>query len=179
MIFGYTPLRTLNYRYADAKHYQYVGKYGYYDNEPDSDAALAGLLRLGVRFYDPQIGRFTQRDPAKIEVGVSWYVYARDNPGYYTDPRGLVPCKGACDKDTFSCVDCEIYLGGPAQCGGRCTLKEGKSRPSAIHTCVAQCRQALDHCGLEHCAEKTDQDGFMKCSKKVLDRIFKRYPWPW
>ncbi len=42
--------------------YQYVGRLGYYTcwQEPDF-----GLLHLGVRFYDPQAGRFTQRDVAR------------------------------------------------------------------------------------------------------------------
>ena len=32
----------------------------------------------GARYYDPYIGRFTQRDP--IGQGVNWYAYAANNP---------------------------------------------------------------------------------------------------
>ncbi len=48
--------------------YQYVGQLGYYTcwQEPDF-----GLLQLGVRFYDPQLGRFTQQDP--IADGLNMY----------------------------------------------------------------------------------------------------------
>ena len=49
--------------------YQYVGQLGYYTHwmEPDF-----GLLQLGVRFYDPEVGRFTQHG--------SPYTFADSNP---------------------------------------------------------------------------------------------------
>ncbi len=114
--FDYTPWGTLNYRYADAGHYQYVGKYGYYDNEPDSDAALTGLLRLGVRFYDPQIGRFTQRDPAGD--GLNPHIYVHNEPTVMVDPTGEIawwlvcvfPCGGAVGIPAAIVAGC--YSGG-------------------------------------------------------------------
>ena len=39
-----------------------------------------------ARYYDPYIGRFTQRDP--IGDGVNWYAYTYNNPLKYTDPTG-------------------------------------------------------------------------------------------
>ena len=39
--------------------YQYEGEYAYYTQYDEPDF---GLLQVGVRFYDPQTGRFTQRD---------------------------------------------------------------------------------------------------------------------
>jgi uncharacterized protein RhaS with RHS repeats len=45
------------------------------------------LLQLGVRFYDPQVGRFTQRDPSKD--GINWYAYVGDDPVNGIDPLGL------------------------------------------------------------------------------------------
>jgi len=64
--------------------YQYVGQLGYYTHwmEPDFE-----LLQLGVRFYDPEFGRFTQRDP--IRDGLTFYDYAT-NPLLWVDPNGMV-----------------------------------------------------------------------------------------
>jgi len=46
-----------------------------------------GLLQLGVRFHDPEVGRFTQRDPAG--EGINLYAYARSRPVSVVDPKGL------------------------------------------------------------------------------------------
>ncbi len=63
--------------------YQYVGRYGYYTHYQEPGF---GLLQLGVRYYDPSIGRFTQLDPAKD--GINWYAYADGNPMGYVDDWG-------------------------------------------------------------------------------------------
>ena len=49
-----------------------------------------------ARYYDPYIGRFTQRDP--IGDGVNWYTYTYNNPLKYTDPNGLQPVKDQAGK---------------------------------------------------------------------------------
>jgi len=58
-----------------ANSWQYTG--GYLDSQ-------TGLVKLGQRFYDPSIGRWTQLDP----LGEG-YVYAGDNPVNFVDPSGL------------------------------------------------------------------------------------------
>jgi len=45
--------------------YQYVGRLGYYTHYQEPDFSL---LQLGVRYYDGEIGRFTQLDPIKDET---------------------------------------------------------------------------------------------------------------
>lgn len=57
--------------------YQYVGRLGYYTHckEPEF-----GLLQLGVRFYDAQTGRSTQKDPIGYDDGPDLYLYAKGNP---------------------------------------------------------------------------------------------------
>ena len=51
--------------------------------------ADSNLYYYGARYYDPYIGRFTQRDPAGD--GVNWYAYTYNNPLKYTDPNGQEP----------------------------------------------------------------------------------------
>lgn len=49
-----------------------------------------GLVRLGVRDYDPETGRFTSRDPAVLAPGeTNLYAYAGGNPVARRDPTGL------------------------------------------------------------------------------------------
>ena len=45
------------------------------------------LYYFAARYYDPYIGRFTQRDP--IGDGINWYAYAFNNPLSFIDPLGL------------------------------------------------------------------------------------------
>jgi RHS repeat-associated protein len=97
--------------------YGYVGQLGYYTHwmEPDF-----GLLQLGVRFYDPEVGRFTQSDsrPVDREDGFT-YCYGR--PTKLTDPSGRFPwdlltcpraCKGIneCSWTGDKCRDCAFSL---------------------------------------------------------------------
>ena len=51
--------------------------------------ADCNLYYYGARYYDPYIGRFTQRDP--IADGVNWYAYTRNNPLKFVDPNGKEP----------------------------------------------------------------------------------------
>jgi len=56
--------------------YQYVGQLGYYTHYQDVNLPL---LQLGVRFYDPGLGRFGQRDPLP-QYRRNTYGYGHDNP---------------------------------------------------------------------------------------------------
>ncbi len=47
-----------------------------------------GLIRYGVRSYDPRVGRFISRDPLGIEGGTNLYSFAGNNPWKYSDPSG-------------------------------------------------------------------------------------------
>ncbi|MDJ0348394.1 RHS repeat-associated core domain-containing protein [Cryobacterium sp. PH29-G1] len=62
-------------------HLRYIS--GYYDTG-------SGLYKLGARYYDPSIGRFTQYDPSGQETNP--YGYAGCNPINAKDPSGLSPC---------------------------------------------------------------------------------------
>ncbi|MCX5805761.1 MAG: cell wall hydrolase [Proteobacteria bacterium] len=62
-----------------------VPQYGYTGREPDE----TGLVYYRARYYDPTIGRFTQRDPIGMNGGINPYAYVNANPVNFTDPMGL------------------------------------------------------------------------------------------
>lgn len=59
--------------------------YGYTGREQDG----LGYTYYRARYYDPSIGRFTQRDPIELEGGVNLYTYVGGNPVSFNDPAGL------------------------------------------------------------------------------------------
>ena len=72
--------------------------------------ADSNLYYYGARYYDPYIGRFTQRDP--IGDGVNWYAYTENNPLRFIDPDGLkrklTPTEKAKAKDFFGDIDVNL-----------------------------------------------------------------------
>nr|WP_320010900.1 RHS repeat-associated core domain-containing protein [uncultured Desulfobulbus sp.] len=60
-------------------------QYGYTGREPDA----TGLVYYRSRYYDPQIGRFTQPDPKGFIDGLNRYVYVMNSPVNYVDPWGM------------------------------------------------------------------------------------------
>jgi RHS repeat-associated protein len=60
-------------------------RYGYTGREPDPDT---GLVYYRARYYDPTLGRFTQRDPIGLAGGLNQYAYVGGNPISFTDPYG-------------------------------------------------------------------------------------------
>ncbi len=65
---------------------------GFYDNS-------TGLYKFGERYYDPTVGRWTQRDPvagslADVE-GLNRYLFVGDDPVNVVDPSG---------KDVWACI---------------------------------------------------------------------------
>ncbi|WP_344077921.1 RHS repeat-associated core domain-containing protein [Streptomyces crystallinus] len=54
-----------------------------------------GLYHLGARYYDPNLGRFTQPDPSGQEKNP--YLYAEGDPANRIDPQGLISLSGVAD----------------------------------------------------------------------------------
>jgi RHS repeat-associated protein len=71
--------------------YRYAG--GYYDT-------TTGLTKFGTRYYDPTLGRWTQRDPSGHEPNA--YNYASCSPVNTVDPSGTWSLCGLFGLPTFS-----------------------------------------------------------------------------
>jgi RHS repeat-associated protein len=66
---------------SSANPYRFAGAWGYRD---DGDA---GLLRVGARYYDPQVGRFLSRD---VVLSEHPYLYCEHEPVNSVDPSGRI-----------------------------------------------------------------------------------------
>jgi RHS repeat-associated protein len=80
------PVASLTQPTPPISRYGYVGALGY---EAPVDGGFP-YLHLGYRWYDPETGRFLQRDPIGVAGGLNTYAYVASNPVQFTDPAGLV-----------------------------------------------------------------------------------------
>ena len=93
--------------------------------------------RVGLRFYDNKVGRWTTQDPIGIKGGVNQYVFCYNNPVNFTDPTGLVfygnycgsggsgtPIDGldtACQSHDACYTKCGVAGASGVAKGGACT----------------------------------------------------------
>jgi RHS repeat-associated protein len=89
--------------------YEFTG--GYLDD-------VTGLYKMGHRYYDPMLGRFTQTDPSGQDPH---YTYAGNDPAGSTDPTGLYTCRSAnfglatiCDLDQAETAEVAALAGSSA-----------------------------------------------------------------
>ncbi len=98
-----------------ANAYRWLGSLGVYW-EADSRPGME-LYKMGTRWYDPSLGRFTQVDPIKGGAA-NRYDYARQDPINSLDPRGTLSLKNLVTKVVKQCnrfVLCKKFSGlGPA-----------------------------------------------------------------
>jgi len=81
--YSYGPYGKTVYKSETVSNpWQFAG--GYLDS--------TGLIKFGTRYYDPIVGRWTQRDPIAGSIGsagaMNRYTYAGDDPTDYLDPLG-------------------------------------------------------------------------------------------
>jgi RHS repeat-associated protein len=55
---------------------------------PDRENDGTGLYFMRARYYAPNVGRFTQEDPAREGGGLNLHLYAGANPISFIDPSG-------------------------------------------------------------------------------------------
>ena len=53
------------------------------------EVADTGLMMMGHRFYEPDLGRFLNRDPIGFSGGLNLFEYAANSPARHSDPTGL------------------------------------------------------------------------------------------
>jgi RHS repeat-associated protein len=68
--------------------------------------SVDGFQYLRNRWYDPNVGRFTQEDPIGFAGGINLYAYAGSDPVGYSDPYGLCPKYAGGDDKTPGAEDC-------------------------------------------------------------------------
>jgi RHS repeat-associated protein len=80
--------------------FQYVGRFGVM-------AEGNGLYYMRARYYDPEVGRFINKDPIGYAGGLNLYGYVGNNPVSLVDPLGLVliPKRGPIYDIDFSKVN--------------------------------------------------------------------------
>ena len=70
--------------------------------------ANTGLYKFGERYYDPALGRWTQKDPVGGSIGnvnsTNPYVYADNLPNMLVDPSGASPSPAAVNAALFTVI---------------------------------------------------------------------------
>ncbi|MER7722270.1 RHS repeat-associated core domain-containing protein, partial [Streptomyces flaveolus] len=97
--------------------YRYAGAY----------ADPTGLYKMGHRYYDPSLGRFTQPDPSGLETNP--YLYAEGDPINLVDPSGT----DARDNKVVG------LIAGPALCGSKETRKTIQKVAGGVAAAGAVC----------------------------------------
>ena len=86
----YTPYGVESPYNASGNPYRYTGR--------RLDAQW-GVYYYRARYYDPQIGRFLETDPAWFVDSTNLYAYVGNNPLNATDPTGMIKGRGDCSTE--------------------------------------------------------------------------------
>jgi uncharacterized protein RhaS with RHS repeats len=112
-----------------------------------------GFQYLRNRWYDPNVGRFTQEDPIGFGGGVNLYAYAGSNPVSYSDPYGLCPPK---NTDVSDCGHDLVGLAYRvlASHGGEAAIQAIVDRNLSVGTATGG--SIASQTGMEHALGFTD-----------------------
>ena len=90
--YAYSPYGLLGSYETIENAFQYVGRFGVM-------AEGNGLYFMRARYYDPDVGRFINKDPIGYAGGMNLYGYVGGNPVNWTDSWGLDPRDPRTGKD--------------------------------------------------------------------------------
>jgi RHS repeat-associated protein len=80
--YAYSPYGLVGAQETISNPFTYVGRFGVM-------AESHGLYYMRARYYDPEVGRFINKDPIGYEGGINLYGYVGGNPTHWVDPLGL------------------------------------------------------------------------------------------
>ena len=87
---AYGKVQILNSQFLILNSSQYANPYAFTGRELDTlDAGSRTLMYYRARTYDPETGRFMQRDPLMYADGVNLYQYVESQVMIAVDPLGL------------------------------------------------------------------------------------------
>jgi hypothetical protein len=88
------------------------------------------IMYYRARYYDPETGRFMQRDPLEYISGTSLYEYVNSNPKSFLDPFGFYPWDMPGQEPFWNIETCTCY------CGWAVVTSKA---PLALEGCLREC----------------------------------------
>ncbi len=79
-----------------------IHKYTYDASDQNSNCKNPGLVYYNYRYYSPELGRWTSRDPVGVMGGANIYMFVANCPLCFIDPHGLAACSwavGLCSRN--------------------------------------------------------------------------------
>lgn len=80
--YAYSPYGLVGSQETIENSFEYVGRFGVM-------AEGNGLYFMRARYYDPEVGRFVNKDPIGYAGGMNLFTYCQNDPINFIDPWGL------------------------------------------------------------------------------------------
>jgi len=103
--YAYSPYGLVGSQETIENSFQYVGRFGVM-------AEGNGLYFMRARYYDPEVGRFINKDPIGYAGGMNLYGYVGGNPVNVIDPSGLLMACTQIRSGNSTIMKCTDYSSG-------------------------------------------------------------------